>query len=184
MNRFAITELRGAEDAGADWPSAAPRRPLRAVIVLLTVAALAAVSLNLVSARSAVRAYLLALVALGVAALVAGTLARFGRIKRVRGKRRCGATELQPPAFLRRVERQVELATTHAVHFEQLRPRLRQIAEHRLAGRGLRLDSVEARGLLGDESWLLLARTQHADKFAPGPAPDDVRRLLEALERV
>ena len=150
MNRFGITELRGAEDVGADWPNAVPRRPLRAVIVLLTVAALAAVSLNLVSTGSAVRAYLLAVVALGVVALVGGTLARFGRIERVRGKRRRGATELQPPAFLRPVQRRVELATTHAGHFEQLSPRLRQIAQHQLAGRGVRLESTEARTLLGD----------------------------------
>jgi hypothetical protein len=88
------------------------------------------------------------------------------------------------PAFFKRAQRQVELASTSIAQFEQLRPSLREIAEQRLARRGLRLRNDAARGLLGNEAWLLLDRPRQGDKFAPGPKPSELRALIEALERI
>ena len=79
---------------------------------------------------------------------------------------------------------ELELASGSAVRFEQLRGRLREIAERRLAGRGLRFESDGARTLLGDEAWLLLDRPLERDKFAPGPTAAELDGLLAALERV
>jgi hypothetical protein len=69
----------------------------------------------------------------------------------------------------------------------RLRPRLRGIAEHRLASRrGLRLESPEARELLGEELADLLRsdRRRPEDPFAPGIPLERQRDALERLERI
>jgi hypothetical protein len=68
--------------------------------------------------------------------------------------------------------------------FERLRPRLREIAQQRFAGCGLRLEHAQARRLLGEEPCFLLERPREVDKFPTGPEPGDLRALLEALERI
>jgi hypothetical protein len=164
---------------------AASRQQVIGFLLLLTVAALVAVFGGLLPARSVARAYLLAGVALGAAAVVAGTLSRFDRIERTRPPRRSAPPAPTPlPPFVERVERRRELASEFAGEFELLKPRLRQIAEQRLAGRGLRLESARARQLLGEQPWLLLERPLQRDKFAPGPDPTELDGLLHALERI
>jgi hypothetical protein len=68
----------------------------------------------------------------------------------------------------------------------RLRPVLVEIAEVRLARRGVRLerDVDEARRLLGPQAWALLRpdRPPPADRDAPGIAPGDLEKILDALE--
>jgi hypothetical protein len=96
--------------------------------------------------------------------------------------------EVTRPTSLTRLERIVELAAVNAFDLHmRLRPRLRTIAEHRLASRrGLRVDSPEAHELLGEELAELLRpeRPRPEDPFAPGMPLDRQRAALERLERI
>src|SRR4051794_23540189 len=91
------------------------------------------------------------------------------------------------PSQLLRIERIVERSgegglAAHA----QLRPLLAEIAEARLARRGVQLsrDHDEARRLLGPEAWELVRpdRPQPPDRRAPGVAPRELGTVLERLE--
>lgn len=159
---------------------------LRVIAGVVVLGAVALALLGVVSTESGVRFALIVLVAYAAFIVVARVLAPFGRLARAprRRRRRRQATELAGPAFVERAARELELASGSAVRFEQLRRRLREIAERRLAGRGLRFESDDARVMLGDEAWRLLARPLDRDKFAPGPTPAELDRLLAALERV
>jgi hypothetical protein len=105
-----------------------------------------------------------------------------------RALRRHPSRKAARPAGLRRAERIVYLAAVNAFDLHQhLRPRLQAIAEHRLASRrGLRIDSAEARALLGDELAELLRsdRPPPDDRFAPGMPLEDQRAVLERLEKI
>jgi hypothetical protein len=92
------------------------------------------------------------------------------------------------PVELERAERVVVLAAATAfdVHL-RLRPRLRAIAEHRLASRrGLDLASPEARRLLGEDVWELVRpdRPPPDDRFAPGLPLAGQRAALDRLEKI
>jgi hypothetical protein len=165
---------------GTEW-----RQHVRGLSVLVTVLVVAGVVVGLVPARGALHVYLLVVVAVGAVVAVTRVLSQFGRLERRPRWRRSGpASDVSVPAFFKRAQRQVELASTSIAQFEQLRPSLREIAEQRLARRGLRLRNDAARGLLGNEAWLLLDRPRQGDKFAPGPKPSELRALIEALERI
>lgn len=92
------------------------------------------------------------------------------------------------PASLTRLERIVYLAAVNAFDLHMhLRPRLRKIAEYRLASRrGLRLGSPEAQDLLGEELADLIRpdRPRPDDPFAPGMSLERQRAALERLERI
>jgi hypothetical protein len=68
----------------------------------------------------------------------------------------------------------------------RLRPLLLDIAEVRLARRGLQFkhDRTEARRLLGAIAWEFLRPDRPApeDRQAPGIGPDELEEILEALE--
>ena len=92
-----------------------------------------------------------------------------------------------PPSQLLRIERIVERSresglTAHT----QLRPMLSEIAEARLARRGVQLsrDRDEARRLLGPEAWELVRpdRSQPPDRRAPGVAARELEAVLDRLE--
>jgi hypothetical protein len=170
---------------GVRGPTALPKQ-LRVIAVVLVVGALAMALLGVVSTEGAVRFAFVVLVAYAAVMAVARVLAPFGRLTRAprRRRRRGQARDVSGPLFVERAARELDLASGSAVRFEQLRGRLREIAERRLAGRGLRFESDGARVLLGDEAWGLLARPLERDKFAPGPTPTELDRLLDALERV
>jgi hypothetical protein len=91
------------------------------------------------------------------------------------------------PAQFVRVERIVRSSASsgHDVH-NALRPVLVEIAEARLARRGLRLDrdATEARRLLGPASWELVrpARPPPRDPDSPGIAARDLESILDALD--
>jgi hypothetical protein len=95
-------------------------------------------------------------------------------------------TELWP-AQLVRLERIVEWSGSSALGAHtRLRPVLVEIAEVRLARRGLRLDRdvAEARRLLGPLAWEIVRPDRPAprDRDAPGIAPSDLDKVLDALE--
>ena len=66
----------------------------------------------------------------------------------------------------------------------QLRPLVLEIAEARLARRGVRLDGDEARRLLGPQAWDLVRPDRPAppDDRAPGIAPSELQAVLDRLE--
>lgn len=82
-------------------------------------------------------------------------------------------------------EVQLGMQTAFDLHY-RLRPTLVEIAENRLAGRGVRLESDRAQRLLGDETWELLRpdRQPPQDRNAPGIGHDELERLVGALERI
>jgi hypothetical protein len=156
---------------------------VRALFVTATIAAIVAILLGVLSPVDVVRIYLLALLALAGAVVAGRTLSPFGRLERMPRRPRDGADEAETPPFFERAERRIELANASAVYFEQLRPRLREIADQRLAAQGLRPRSDEARQLLGEEAWLALERPPQGDKFAP-PPEGELARVIGALERI
>jgi hypothetical protein len=157
-------------------------RQLRIFVLITALAAIAVILLGALPAAEVIRIYLLGVVALAGALLVGRTLSRFGRLERSPRWWKRSVKKTETPPFFERAERRVELANTSEVYFEQLRPRLREIAGQRLAERGMRLTSEEARDLLGPEAWLALERRAE-DKFAR-PEEGRLARVIEALERI
>jgi hypothetical protein len=95
-------------------------------------------------------------------------------------------TELWP-AQLVRLERIVEWSGSSGLDaHSRLRPVLVEIADARLARRGLRLerDVGEARLLLGPKAWDLVRpdRPPPEDRDAPGIALGDLEEILDRLE--
>ncbi len=93
------------------------------------------------------------------------------------------------PAQLVRLDRIVEWSGSSALAAHtRLRPVLVEIAEARLARRGLRLDRdvEEAQRLLGPMAWEVVRPDRPAprDRDAPGIAPRDLDEVLDALEAV
>ena len=91
------------------------------------------------------------------------------------------------PAQLVRLERIVGWSGSSDLDAHtRLRPVLIEIAEVRLARRGLRLerDVAEAQRLLGSTTWELLRpdRPPPSDRDAPGISPYELEEMLEALE--
>jgi hypothetical protein len=85
--------------------------------------------------------------------------------------------------------RDVEQSTRSALHLHvRLRPVLREIAAHRLWMRfGVDLDrDGRARELVGANAWELVRpdRPPPSDRLARGPAPADLRVVVEELERL
>jgi hypothetical protein len=92
-----------------------------------------------------------------------------------------------PASQLLRIERIVERSgESGAAAHTLLRPMLAEIAEARLARRGVQLnrDLDEARQLLGREAWELVRpdRPQPPDDRAPGLAPRELAAVLDSLE--
>jgi hypothetical protein len=91
------------------------------------------------------------------------------------------------PSQLLRIGRIVERSGESGVTaHSQLRPLLLEIAEARLARRGLQLsrDQEEARRLLGPEAWELVRpdRPQPPDRRAPGVPARELEAMLDSLE--
>jgi hypothetical protein len=97
-----------------------------------------------------------------------------------------GASRGEAVPGLEELEHAVEfsLATAFDLHY-RLRPHLVRVAAHRLAGRGVDLDSepVRARELLGPEAWELVRPDRPApeSRNAPGLELDRLRRIMERL---
>jgi hypothetical protein len=91
-------------------------------------------------------------------------------------------------AELDRLERELDLGRQTAFDFHfRLRPTLVEIANRRLAARGISLaDEERARALLGAETWELLTpeAALPANRHAPGPSLAELRGVVGALERI
>jgi hypothetical protein len=158
--------------------------------VLVTIALAVLLVVEPFGRELAVRLYLLAIAAIVLAAAVSATnaaLPRLGRSTFDEALRRRPSAPSRP-AQLERIERAVTLGTTTAFDFHaRLRPLLREVAAARLArARGVELDSPAGRAALGEPAWELLRpdREPPDDRFAPGLAPQELRRLVEQLETV
>ncbi len=91
-------------------------------------------------------------------------------------------------AELDKSARELELGAQTAFDFHfRLRPVLVEIAASKLAARGVQLaDEERARRLLGDEAWEVVRpdRNPPRDRNAAGAAPDELDRVVTALERI
>ena len=94
------------------------------------------------------------------------------------------------PGMLGRLEQETDLgvAGSFDLHY-RLRPRVRGLAAHLLAARrGVSLDAApeRARELLGETTWELVRRDRPPpeDRLAPGLPRNDLRRVVESLERL
>jgi hypothetical protein len=91
------------------------------------------------------------------------------------------------PAQLVRLERIVAWSGSSGLDAHtRVRPVLVEIADARLARRGLRLDrdAADARRLLGPKAWELVRPDREAPpgRDTPGIAPRDLEEILDALE--
>jgi hypothetical protein len=157
-------------------------------VVLATVGFVLALNVRPSDANLAVEAFVLFVGALGMALLVRATARLFppetpSRIERPRRPRRTD----KRLGELVRIERELEMATQSAfdTHY-RLRPLLRELAETRLARRGVDLDAPEGRAeeLLGPDAWEivrpdLVRPTEH---HAAGVRLAAVDRAVTALE--
>ena len=98
-----------------------------------------------------------------------------------------------PPRLgeLERLERTVDMATQSAFDtYYRLRPALHEIADARLAPRGVDLDAPagasRARELLGEAAWAIVGpeATRPSDHFAPGTRLETIEAAVTALERL
>jgi hypothetical protein len=156
---------------------------VRRLVVFSAAAAIALILLGVFPPTGVVRIYLLGVIALAGVLAAGKTLAQFGRLDRLPRRPKLALEEPDEPAFFGRAKRRIELATASGVYFEQLRPRLREIAEQRLASRGVRFTTSEAQQLLGERAWLALERRPEGDKFAP-PPEGELAHVIGALERL
>ena len=105
-------------------------------------------------------------------------------------RRRAAIAQPTRPEQLVRLEHLVGSASTSAVHAHAyLRPVLAEIASRRLAARGQTLERIgesDARQALGDPLWELIRpdRPFPEDRYAPGVSPQQLKAMLERLERL
>ncbi len=170
----------------------------RVTIDLVVLAAVATLGLavallfGLTTRERTVDAYLLALGALGMIALLYATREAVPPAARspfdAARRRRPGRLASLPT--LERTRRETALGIARAFDYHvRLRPVLRDVAAGRLAShRGVDLDAQpeQARAELGDEAWELLRadRPPPEERFAPGVDRAALRRLVDRLERM
>ncbi len=104
--------------------------------------------------------------------------------------RRPRAERVERLSQLARLERETALGVANAFDLHhRLRPRLREVAAHRLATRrGIDLDRhpEAARAVLPPALWDVVRPERQAphDRFGPGMQADQLREAVEALERI
>jgi hypothetical protein len=137
------------------------------------------------------RVFLLAVAVAVVARLVGG--ARTGEPGAERSAydraARTGGAAPPVPEDLRRLEQTLWFASAREADLHvRLRPVLREIAELRLAGRGIALDGdpAAARAALGEQLWEVVRpdRPVPADRTAPGLPPHTLAALVDRLEAI
>jgi hypothetical protein len=159
-------------------------------VALATIGFVVALDVRPSDANLAVEAFVLFAGALGMALLVRGTARLFpaetpSRIERPRRRQR----KDKRLGELVRIERELEMATQSAfdTHY-RLRPLLRELAETRLARRGVDLDAPGGRAeeLLGPEAWELVRPdlVRPAEHHAAGVRLATVDRAVTALEEL
>lgn len=162
------------------------RRRIATATALATLAFIVVLGVRPVSAERIVAGYVLALTAIGLAALMRSLSAAATEQPASRFERMLTRTpeqQTRPPELVR-VEREITLGTSSAGHLHlRLLPLLREVATARL-GLDLERRSEQARALLGDDAWELLRpdRPPPADRTAPGLPLRRIRELVDTLE--
>ena len=171
-------------------------RELRAVLgraAFLTAVLLALLLLHAPYFDLALKLWLVALAAIAAWAFTSGALtawppaAERRRSLDLLGWRR--RPQRERVRDLEELEHAVEFSVTTAFDFHfRLRPRLVQLAAHRLALRGIDLERQPepARALLGEEAWQLLRgdRPLPEARNSPGPPLRVLQRVVEKLDAV
>ena len=158
---------------------------IRGPAIVLTLLVLVALVFGVVPSSRAIHIYLLLIVALAAYSAVHDVLVRFERPARLRRRPRIRVRRVRVlPPYFERVVRSLEIAGMTSAQYEPVRRRLRVIAEQRLGAHGVLLDSERGRSVLGDDAWRLLQEIPREERFARGPQLRELRRVIEALERV
>jgi hypothetical protein len=168
-----------------------PGAVLLGPLVALTLPVAALVALRSPIAGLAVRVWLIGVAAILCRAVVGPALAAWPRARPPRAGLPRGWRRPQPERLrrLEELERAVQFSVTTAfdLHF-RLRPHLVRIATHRLAARGISLETQpqRARALLGPEAWELVRpdRPPPDDRTARGTDLATLRRAVDQLEAV
>jgi hypothetical protein len=166
-----------------------PERGRIAIPVALTTLALAVLlGVRPLPADRIVAGYMLALAAIGLAALTrslssATSEQPASQFDRMLARR---AEQASRPPELVRIEREIMLGASSAGHLHlRLLPLLREVASAKL-GVDLELRPERAKTLLGDDAWKLLRpdRAPPEDRTAPGLPLRRLRALVDTLERL
>ena len=164
------------------------RRRIVIPIALATVALAVLLAVRPVPADRIAAGYVLALAAIGLAALT-------GSLSSVTSEQPASqfdrmltrpAEQASRPPELVRIEREITLGAASAGHLHmRLLPLLREVASAKL-GVDLELRPERAKTLLGDDAWTLLRpdRPPPEDRTAPGLPLRRLRALVDGLERL
>ena len=134
--------------------------------------------------------YVLALGGIAVIRLVGLTQRRLGPGERSEFDEALRAPTHRPRTIAERdkLAREVGLGMQTAFDFHfRLRPVLVEVAQQLLAGRGVSYDDERrAKEILGDETWELVrpGREPPRDRNAPGPAANELGRVVASLEAI
>ena len=138
----------------------------------------------------AIRIFALLACATALLVVIAALRRAYPRERPLRSPARREPRSRAIPGMLGRLEQETVLgvAGSFDLHY-RLRPRLRGLAADLLAARrGVSLDAApeRARDLLGEATWELLRRDRPPpeDRLAPGLPSNDLRGVVESLERL
>jgi len=168
------------------------RRRLATGFLVVTLGLVIALGIRPVPTERILAAYVLALAAIGLAAITRVAAAHEARHEVSafeHALRRSPPRPMRPPELIR-TEREITLGMASAGHLHQrLLPLLREAAAARLSTRrsiDLERRPEQARRVLGDDVWELLRPDlpEPDDRQAPGISIGRLRRVVDALERI
>jgi len=164
------------------------RRRIVIPIALATVALAVLLAVRPVPADRIAAGYVLALAAIGLAALTGSLSSVTSEQPASQFERMLTRPAEQPsrPPELVRIEREIMLGAASAGHLHmRLLPLLREVASAKL-GVDLELRPERAKTLLGDDAWKLLRPDRPApeDRTGPGLPLRRLRALVDTLERL
>jgi hypothetical protein len=164
------------------------RRRIVIPIALATLALGVLLAVRPLPADRIAAGYLLALAAIGLAALIASLSNATSEQSSSQFDRMLTRPAEQPsrPPELVRIEREITLGAASAGHLHmRLLPLLREVASTKL-GVDLELRPERAKTLLGDDAWTLLRpdRPPPEDRTAQGLPLRRIRALVDTLERL
>jgi hypothetical protein len=164
------------------------RRRIVVPIALATIALAVLLAVRPLPADRIAAGYVLALAAIGLAALTASLLSATSEQSASQFDRMLTRPAEQPsrPPELVRIEREITLGAASAGHLHmRLLPLLREVASTKL-GVDLELRPERAKTLLGDDAWTLLRpdRPPPEDRTAQGLPLRRIRALVDILERL
>jgi hypothetical protein len=164
------------------------RRRIVVPIALATIALAVLLAVRPLPADRIAAGYVLALAAIGLAALTASLSSATSEQSASQFDRMLTRPAEQPsrPPELVRIEREITLGAASAGHLHmRLLPLLREVASTKL-GVDLELRPERAKTLLGDDAWTLLRpdRPPPEDRTAQGLPLRRIRALVDTLERL